>query len=63
MLTTPDAERGETGHYWPEVLPGGEAVLFTVVHGAGAENMELAVLDLATLDHPRLRHRRCRNRR
>ena len=24
VLTTPDAERGETGHYWPEVLPGGE---------------------------------------
>ena len=50
VLTTPDAERGETGHYWPEVLPGGEAILFTVVHGAGAENMELAVLDLATLE-------------
>ncbi len=50
VLTTPDAERGEVGHYWPEVLPGGEAVLFTVVHGPGAENMELAVLDLATME-------------
>ena len=50
VLTTPDAERGETGHFWPEVLPGGEAVLFTVDHGAGAENMELAVLDLATME-------------
>ena len=50
VLTTPDAERGEIGHSWPEVLPGGEAVLFTVVHGAGAENMELAVLDLATME-------------
>ena len=50
VLTTPDAERGEIGHFWPEVLPGGEAVLFTVVRGSGAENMELAVLDLATLE-------------
>ncbi len=50
ILTTPDAERGETGHAWPEVLPSGEAVLFTVVHGLGAENMELAVLDLTTME-------------
>ena len=50
VLTTPDAERGEISHAWPEVLPGGEAVLFTVVHGPGAENMELAVLDLATME-------------
>ena len=50
VLTTLDTERGELGHYWPKVLPGGEAVLFTVVHGAGSENMELAVLDLATME-------------
>ena len=50
VLTTPDAERGEVGHRWPQFLPGGEAVLFTVVHGGGAENMELAVLDLTTME-------------
>ncbi len=50
VLTTPDAARGEIGHAWPEVLPGGEAVLFTVVHGPGAENMEVAVLDLTTME-------------
>ena len=50
VLTTPDAARGEVGHFWPEVLPGGEAVLFTVAHGVGTENMELAVLDLATME-------------
>lgn len=29
-ITTPDAEAGEYGHWWPEVLPGGGAVLFTI---------------------------------
>ena len=48
VLTTPDAEQGEINHWWPEILPGGEAVLFTIVKGQGTENMEIAVLDLAT---------------
>ena len=48
VLTTPDAEQGETNHWWPEILPGGEAVLFTIVRGEGAGDMEIAVLDLAT---------------
>ena len=39
---------GETAHRWPEFLPGGDAVLFTVVRGGnvGSENMEIWVLDL-----------------
>ncbi len=32
-----DGER----HRWPAFLPGGEALLFTVVKGDGAENMEI----------------------
>ena len=28
-LTTPDLERGELGHFWPQHLPGGDVVLFT----------------------------------
>ena len=48
VLTTPDAEQGEVSHWWPEILPGGDALLFTIVKGLGAENMEIAVLDLAT---------------
>ena len=48
VLTTPDAEQGEINHWWPEILPGGDAVLFTIVKGQGAENAEIAVLDLAT---------------
>jgi serine/threonine-protein kinase len=49
VLTRPDRERGERDHWWPEFLPGGNAVLFTVVSGAGGiENHEIAVLDLRT---------------
>ena len=45
-LTT--LEEGETAHRWPEILPDGHTVLFTVVRGAGAVNMEIAALDLDT---------------
>ena len=49
VLTTPDRERGEGDHYWPEFLPGGSAVLFTIVPANGAiENAQIAVLDLQT---------------
>ena len=30
VLTTPNREQGELDHLWPEVLPGGQAVLFTI---------------------------------
>ena len=29
MLTTPDPARGELGHWWPQILPDGDHVLFT----------------------------------
>jgi serine/threonine-protein kinase len=45
VLTVPDSEAGETGHRWPEVLPGGHAVLFTIVSRQGRA---VAVLDLET---------------
>ncbi len=47
ILTTPDEEQGETVHLWPEILPGGRAVLFTVLTGATARRT-IAVLDLET---------------
>jgi serine/threonine-protein kinase len=50
ILTTPDAANGEIAHCWPEFLPGGDAMLLTVVRGQGAENMDVAVLDLVTAD-------------
>jgi serine/threonine-protein kinase len=45
-LTTPDAGHGELDHYWPSFLPGGRAVLFTILPQSGLENMQVAVLDL-----------------
>ena len=32
QLTSLDTSRGETGHRLPQVLPGGDAVLFTITH-------------------------------
>ncbi|MFZ2145978.1 MAG: protein kinase [Sedimentisphaerales bacterium] len=37
-LTVPDQSRGESGHIWPQILPGGKLVLFTNVHAGGLEN-------------------------
>ena len=46
-LTTIDTEEGETGHTWPFIIPGREAVLFaTRASTFGTER--LAVLDLRT---------------
>ena len=47
VLTKPDAARGELDHYFPSVLPGGRAVLFTIT-SLGAANRQVAVLDLKT---------------
>jgi len=48
VLTTPDREGGERDHLWPEFLPGGKAILFTITYtGGGIENARIAVLDLA----------------
>ncbi len=46
-LTTPDTERGEFDHRFPRLLPGEDAVLFTVIRGAAREP-EIAVLTRAT---------------
>ena len=47
-LTTPDAARGELAHAWPRFLPGGHAVLFTVLRGSLVvdNNARIALLDL-----------------
>jgi hypothetical protein len=47
VLTTPDAASGESDHVAPRILPGGQAVVFTIV--ATNPNMrKIAVLDLKT---------------
>jgi serine/threonine-protein kinase len=48
VLTRPDSGRGEVDHSWPESLPGGRAVLYTVINQGGINNAQVAVLDLQT---------------
>ena len=46
VLTTPDPARGEQSHWWPEILPGGTHVLFTIIPQGGVENAQIALLSL-----------------
>ena len=48
VLTRPDSSHGEAGHFWPEMLPGGRAVLFTITAQVGLDAAQVAVLDLQT---------------
>ncbi len=48
VLTTPNRAQGERGHFWPEFIPGSQAVLFTIVPNGAIENTQVAVLDLKT---------------
>ena len=49
VLTRPDPAQGEADHVWPERLPGGRAVLFTITPlGGGLDTAQVAVLDLQT---------------
>ena len=46
VLTRPDSARGEADHFWPEFLPGGQAVLFTIMPTTGGlDQAQVAVLD------------------
>jgi serine/threonine-protein kinase len=47
-LTRPDVARGEYTHRWPQVLPGGKWVLFTV--GSDSASFDEAHLDAVALD-------------
>ena len=47
VLTRPDHAKGEAGHLWPEILPGGRAVLFTITTPTGGlETAQVAARDL-----------------
>jgi eukaryotic-like serine/threonine-protein kinase len=49
VLTRPDREHGEADHLWPEILPGGHAVLFTITSQTGGlDTAQVAVRDLRT---------------
>ena len=51
VLTTPDSENGEAAHIFPQFLPGGRAVLFTITNNQSIENSQIALLDLETGDY------------
>ena len=49
VLTRPNRAGGEADHLWPEILPGGQAVLFTITATTGGlDQAQIAVLDLRT---------------
>jgi Tol biopolymer transport system component len=48
VLTTPHPEKGEVDHLFPEFLPGGRAVLFTITNNKSPASSQIAVLDLRT---------------
>ena len=49
VLTRPNRAGGEEDHLWPEILPGGQAVLFTITATIGGlDQAQVAVLDLRT---------------
>jgi len=54
VLTTPDTARGEILHAWPEFLPGGRALLFTIQSGVAGGDFEVAALDLTSGEIKRL---------
>ncbi len=45
-VTTPDRERGEIGHWWPDFLPDGRTALFTIFTDEGSHR--IGALDLQT---------------
>jgi serine/threonine-protein kinase len=45
-LTKPNTQRGEVDHLWPEMLPSGRAVLFSIIPTTGPDSALVAVLDL-----------------
>jgi len=46
-LTINDPNEGEYGHFWPQILPGGKAVLFTNI-GQGFDDHQIEVYSLQT---------------
>jgi len=47
-LTVPDRKKGEYAHRWPDILPGGRAVLFTAWTGSTFDEARIGVLSLET---------------
>ena len=48
QMTTVDTAKGEVDHYWPQALPDGRGILFTIQKRSSREASDVAVLDLKT---------------
>jgi serine/threonine-protein kinase len=46
-ITGPDTAKGELGHWWPQIVPGGGAVIFTA-YGNSVERTRVEVVSLRT---------------
>ena len=53
-LTTPDTDQGEQDHRFPYIIPGRDAVVFTISADTALTSGQLAVLDLDSGDITRL---------
>ena len=47
-VTAVDGGQDQVNHAWPHVLPGGRAVLFTILSGDSVETAQIALFDLET---------------
>jgi serine/threonine-protein kinase len=47
-ITVLNRDQGELAHRWPQVLPGGDLVLFTVYHLARYDNSDVEIVSLKT---------------
>ena len=50
LLVKPDSARKERLYAWPQFLPDGRSLLFTIVHEGSVEGSQIAWLDLQTLE-------------
>jgi Tol biopolymer transport system component len=48
VLTRLDPKKGEISHRWPQVLPGGDAAIFTIGLGGSWDNARVAVVSFKT---------------
>ena len=48
LLTTPDFQNGEISHPWPQLLPGGGAVIYTVGAGGSWDDAQIVVEQIET---------------
>jgi serine/threonine-protein kinase len=48
VLTTPDPGKGESSHRWPDALPGGRAILFTIWTDGTFDNARIGLVSLET---------------